>query len=226
MIGVYAFSGAGHSMAIAQWLATQYHSMVMPMTTDETVTVQTAIVVFPVYCQNLPTVVASFLKRLRATYVVLIATYGRIAHGNVLWEATRQTKATVIAAAYVPMGHTYLGEGVAFDAAQLTPILDRIAHPRAATLKKEKKSFWANILPSWRSRVGVEIMRTDACDRCGFCRQQCAMNAIEDGKINSCCIRCMHCVLNCPRQALQWRVRPMLERYLRRERQDALVLYL
>ena len=123
-----------------------------------------AVVIFPVYCQNIPAVVRDFFSKLDSKHVVLIATYGKISHGNVLWEAFKIIRGRVIAAAYVPMGHTYLDSSTQFDAQPLQPIFARIQHPRAATLTRESKHPLASFFPSWRSRCGVRIWLDESCN--------------------------------------------------------------
>ena len=88
MIRIYCFSGSGHSLAVSKELAKLLDCEIRPVD-PKTTTEDTAIVVFPVYCQNIPKPVKQFLKRMRANYVVLIATYGKISYGNALQEAQK-----------------------------------------------------------------------------------------------------------------------------------------
>ena len=88
MITVYCFSGSGHSLAVSKELSKLLDCEISPID-NKTTTADTAIVVFPVYCQNIPKPVKRFLKGLEAKYVALIATYGKISYGNVLYEAQK-----------------------------------------------------------------------------------------------------------------------------------------
>ena len=76
MITVYCFSGSGHSLAVSKELSKLLDCEIRPID-NKTTTADTAVVVFPVYCQNIPKPVKRFLKGLEAKYVALIATYGK-----------------------------------------------------------------------------------------------------------------------------------------------------
>ena len=117
MIRIYCFSGSGHSLAVAKELSQMLDCEIRP-NDNKTATEDTAAVVFPVYCQNIPKPVKRFLKGLEAKYVALIATYGKISYGNVLYEAQKLLHRLVIAGAYIPMGHTYLDGDCEFDVTQ------------------------------------------------------------------------------------------------------------
>ena len=217
MTSVYCFSGSGHSYAIAEYFARELQVPVVNIDrrlAEAHCQADLAVVIFPVYCQNIPAVVRDFFSKLDSKHVVLIATYGKISHGNVLWEAFKIIRGRVIAAAYVPMGHTYLDSSTQFDAQPLQPIFARIQHPRAATLTRESKHPLASFFPSWRSRCGVRIWLDESCNACNLCTEQCPMQAIEAGIIHGNCIRCLRCVCQCPKSALHFQLHPILKRYL------------
>lgn len=225
---VYCFSGAGHSRAVADFFAEELCCQVTELDgrTECGSGEETAVVVFPVYCQNIPGPVREFLKRLKAECVVLAVTYGGISWGNVLYEARRLLRGRVIAGVCVPTGHTFLREDAAFDAGGLLPVLERIRAPREAVIPKSHKNPFSDFFPAWRSRIGVRIIRTDACRRCGLCGERCPAGAIRNGRPGSGCFRCMRCVTACPHNALKFENSPVLDAYLRRFRKDELKLYL
>lgn len=226
MTAVYCFSGTGHSLAVARFFARRLETEVLSVH-DSFLTPETAVVIFPVYCQSLPTPVQQFLRKLDAPYTVLVAVHGKIGSGRVLHEASRQISGTVIAAASVPAGHSFLGEDASFDEEALLPLLDRIAHPTPARIPRTKKLWYASLLPGWRSRMSVRLIRSDACDGCGRCAENCPASAIHHGKPNRKCIRCLRCVTVCPRGALSFRTGVFLQKYLRRHaRETETVLYL
>ncbi len=118
---VYYFSACGHSLAVAEYCAGAQNAPLFRILPNGTARAerppdtaaadkgdQTAVVVFPVYCQAIPRPVSIFLRGLRANSVILLATYGGVSHGNVLQKAQKITPARVCAAAYLPMGHSYL----------------------------------------------------------------------------------------------------------------------
>ena len=225
MITIFYFSGSGHSLAVSKELAQMLDCEIRPVD-RETATADTAVVVFPVYCQNIPKPVKRFLKGLEAKYVVLIATYGKISYGNVLYEAQKLLHGQVVAGAYIPMGHTFLDGDYAFDSKYLLPIVQRIKEPRQVLIPKTSKNPLANIFPGLRSRIGVKIIKGNNCDSCGLCERSCPVGAIQNGQIHSQCIRCLGCVTNCPQKALQYKNSRILDLYLKSYCKEEYVLYL
>lgn len=225
MITIYCFSGSGHSLAVSKALAQMLDCEIKPVD-SKTATDDVAVVVFPVYCQNIPKPVKQFLKRMRARHTVLIATYGKISYGNVLYEAQKLLRGQVIAGAYIPMGHTFLNGDYNFDDTQLRPIVQRIKTPQQVAIPKTAKNPLANIFPGLRSRIGVKIKKEDNCTNCGLCEKTCPVGAIRNGRIHSQCIRCLHCVVNCPQKALQYKNSQILDIYLKSYCKEEYVLYL
>lgn len=223
---VYCFSGAGHSRALAEYFAGELGCTVKEIRGSESGCSGTAVVVFPVYCQNIPEPVRAFLDGLRAENVALIATYGRISFGNVLQEAQKLLQGQVIAGVCFPMGHTFLGEDCSFDPEPLRPVVERIREPRPAGIPGFSKDFIADIFPAWRSRAGVKIIRSESCTDCNICGQNCPMGAIRAGVPGSSCIRCMKCVTGCPQKALTARNSRILDRYLHSRKKDELLICL
>lgn len=226
MTSVHYFSGSGHSREIAGFFAEKLQTNAIEISGNAPVSLDTAVVVFPVYCQNIPVTVLPFLKSLKAENAVLIAVYGGIAHGNVLWEASRLICGRVIAAAYVPTGHSFMHEGTAFDFDSLIPIIGRIKKPCEAKITRTPKNPLANFFPAWRSRVGLKLVRTDACNFCNLCGESCPMDAVVNGKTNSKCIRCLRCVTVCPEYALQIKPCAILGLYLKRKKKNETVIFL
>lgn len=229
MISVYCFSGSGHSKKIADYFCTKLNceiKMISEVLTDRDLQCEIAVVVFPVYCQSIPKPVKRFLKQLTAKYLVLISTYGKISYGNVLYEAKKLSSGEVIAAAYIPMGHTFLKGNLDFDSNAVLPIFGRIEHPKTANVPRNFKNIFADFFPAWRSRLGVKIIKTSACNSCNSCGSHCSMNAIYKGNINSKCIRCLRCVSNCPQKALSFENRLPLKKYLEKHYKNEVRLYL
>lgn len=221
---VWYFSAAGHSLQVARYFAQALKAPLCEIgSTAESA--DTAVVVFPVYCQNIPEPVKAFLPRLSAKNVALIATYGKMGCGNVLWEATRLVKGRVIAGAYVPTGHTYLGQGSNTDFSALEPVLQRIQTPQPVTIPKRKKWWLADVMPNLRSRISVKLRKTEDCSECGLCSYNCPMGAMQNGNPGKNCIRCLRCAVQCPRQAISVSYHPFLRRYLRKPRQEEWIIY-
>lgn len=226
---IYCFTGTGHTKEIADYFATALNEKVIDVhlntkVIDENINV--AIVLFPVYCQDIPMPVKRLLPKIKAKYFVLIATYGKMSYGNVLFEASKMVKGTVIASAYIPTEHTYLKESFKVDFNRLAPILKRIDNPQRAYVPKSIKNPLASIFPNLRSRVAVKISKTNACTECTICSNNCPMNAIVNGVTNNQCIRCLCCVKNCPSNALKVEYNFFLKQYLKKKPRNEFVVYL
>lgn len=227
MTTLYCFSGSGHSLAVAKELSELLSCKIVEIGCDEELPKDdVAVVVFPVYCQSIPKPVKIFLKQLQAKRIALIATYGKISYGRVLYEAQRLVLGEVIAGAYIPMGHTFLDGDYAFDKEYLIPLANRIKSPQKVCIPKTRKNLLAKIFPALRSRIGVKITKADHCDQCGMCEKSCPMGAIQNGRIHSECIRCLRCVAACPKKALQYKNRWILNTYLKKYHKEEYVLYL
>lgn len=228
MTAIYCFSGSGHSLAVSKALSEMLACKITEIgfNSEELAKDHIAVVVFPVYCQNIPSPVKSFLKKLCAKYIVLIATYGKISYGNVLYEAQQIVRGEIIAGAYIPMGHTFLDADCAFDTKILLPIVDRINAPQKVYIPKTHKNPLSNIFPTLRSRIGVKLTKTDHCNNCGLCEALCPVRAMQNDRIHRGCIRCLRCVTNCPQKALQYKNSWILKKYLDSYHKEAYVLYL
>ncbi len=225
---VYCFSGTGRTMKLAEYMANQLDAEIVPISCNMDLSEKNdvSLVVFPVYCQNIPDIVADFLKSLKTEKLAVIAAYGKFSYGNVIWEAAKLSSAQFIGGAYAPIGHTFLNETVDFDFTRLLPLVQRIKNPKEASVPKSKKNPFASFLPEWRSRIGVKLTKNEKCIFCGLCEKACLMNAMKDGKPNRKCIRCLKCVTLCPNGALEYRNRKVLEIYLSQSRNEDFKIYL
>ncbi|MCH5154254.1 MAG: hypothetical protein J1F71_03485 [Clostridiales bacterium] len=185
-----------------------------------------AALVFPVHCQNIPQAVIHFLKRLTVDYLTVIAVYGKMCHGNVLYEIQRKFRHNIIAAAYVPAKHTYIDEPRFSDFDRLDPVIDKATKQGTVIIPKSYKNPFANVFKGLRSRMGVKIIKNNGCDNCGMCQYNCPRNAIVNGKTNRNCIRCLRCVASCPKKALSFKTTPAMSAYLKKKKQDELIIYI
>ena len=142
MTKIYCFSGSGHSFAVAKALSDMLDCKVAWIGFKNEIISKddTAVVVFPVYCQNIPKPVKSFLKTLFVQHIVLIATYGKISYGNVLYEAQKLVHGDIIAGAYIPIGHSFLDGDCSFDTEYLIPISERIKAAKKIHIPKTHKN--------------------------------------------------------------------------------------
>ena len=227
MNAVVFYSNTGQSQKIAEYFGEKLHYPTISIEKACGHPYENLVLVFPVHCQNIPSVVADFLKRAEITYLTVIATYGKMCYGNILYEIQTKFRRNLVAGAYIPTKHTYLAEDTPFcDWARLTPVLEKIKNPSTIQIPKSYKNPLSNLSPALRSRLGVKIYKSANCDQCGVCTQHCDFHAIEAGVVNSKCIRCLRCVTVCPNQALRFQLRFPLKLYLRKRPINKTVVYI
>lgn len=224
MNAVVYYSNTNESKHIAEYFAEQLQFTLVGIANAES-KYENAVLVFPVHCQNTPQAVAKFLSRLTAQNLTLIATYGKMCHGNVLYEIQQKYKLNIVAAAYVPTKHAYLDEPRFNNFAGLRKAVDKAQNPSAIKIPKAYKNPLANAFKGLRSRIGVKIVKNDDCDNCGLCKTSCLQGAINNGKTNRNCIRCLKCVASCPKQALTFKTTTAMSAYLKKKKQDELKIY-
>lgn len=222
---VIYYSNTNESKRVAEYLAKKLDYKLIDVTVNDDFSFTNAVLVFPVYCQNIPVVVDRFLKRLTTQTLAVIATYGKMSCGNVIYEINKKYNFNIIAAAYVPTKHAYINEERFDDFNSLDVITEKLQQPSSISIPKLRKNPLANILKGLRSRIGIKIIKKNLCDGCGLCERICSMHAVKFGKPNGKCIRCLKCVTNCPQKALQIKVTPLLAVYLKKKKRDKLIIY-
>ena len=226
MIDVYCFSGAGHSAEVAAYCAERLGGRVISIGEETKCRGERVLIVFPVYCENLPPPVAGFLRRAEAGCAALIATYGGMSYGRALYDAQQLFPGSVIAGAYIPTEHSLARDGWRFDGAPLASLLAKLSEGGTEImLPKTPKHFFSDFAPAWRSRIGAKLVRDGNCTGCNACGAACPMRAMRQGRANRDCIRCLRCVLACPQGALSVRLSPVLKHYLRRRRCNDTIVY-
>lgn len=221
---VVYFTCSGNSKLVAQEVAKRTGYELFDISEVSFSQFHTLIVVFPVHCQGAPTTVKKFLKGVNAGSYALIATYGKAAPGNALFEAAKYTRGKVTAAAYLPAVHTYNGEP---PAAEVPPdeFYEAIGKKFIKVPRRLKAPF-AGFLPSFRSRMLLKITRSADCNDCNICGNVCPSGAINCGKTNAKCTRCLKCVKNCPEGALSAKKGFIVRHYLKKPRFDKIILYI
>ena len=227
MNAVFYYSNTNQSKRIAEYISEKLSFPLIDIAFYKGEKMENSVLVFPVYCQNIPKAVKSFLSVLKTQALSLLATYGRASHGNVLWEIQKKYPHAIVAAGYVPTKHTYINEAPFEDFESLVSLIEKIkADKTPIVIKRAFKNPIADIFPDFRSRMLIKIGRTNACVECGVCTSVCEQKGIENGKPNSRCIRCMRCVEKCPKQALYFKKGWFLRMYLKHRKKNKLVLYL
>ena len=225
MNAVLYYSNSGESKRIAEYLADKTGFALIDLNAADNLQYERALLVFPVYCQNVPQAVKEFLRKIQTEYLALIATYGRASHGNVLNEIQREHRHRIIAAAYLPTKHSYVDEERFDEFDRLTPFIEKLDGCGEITIPRSRKNPFASFAPEWRSRIGVKIVKNARCSSCGTCDRVCPQNAIQYGKPNGKCIRCTKCVVSCPQGALTLKTSRPMRAYLNKRKHDEIVIY-
>lgn len=227
MNAVVFYSNTGQSKSIAKYLAEQLGYPIFDIEKIKDAYYKNLVLVFPVYCQNIPDVVKSFLKKTKIKYLTAVATYGKMCYGNVLQEIQHGYHKNIVAGAYIPTKHSYLDNDDAFgDFERLIPLVEKIKSPSKIVIPKSNKNPFANLFPTLRSRLGLKIFKNANCNNCDICAEHCVFKAIEFGVANGKCFRCLKCVKACPNNALSFKLRLPLKLYLRKKKVDKLIIYI
>lgn len=222
---VIYYSNTGESKRVAEYLAEKLNFTPIDITEIDASEFENAALVFPVHCQNVPRAVNDYIKRLSVKNLAIVATYGKMSCGNVIYEIAKKRRFNLVAAAYVPAKHSYVNEENFCDFFRLDAIIGKFESKTAVNIPKLRKNPFANLLKGARSRLGVKIIKTDLCIGCKTCEKTCPLQAIKCGKPNGKCIRCLKCVVNCPQRALKVKLRPVMARYLKKNKRNELILY-
>lgn len=223
---VVYYSNTGQSLAVGRFFAEKLCCPLIDIAQADSPHYDDLVLVFPVHSQNIPRAVKVFLKAVNVKNLTVIATYGKMCCGNVLYEIQRKYRKNIVAGAYVPTKHSYIKDDCGFtDFELLTPVVEKINTPSAIELPKLYKNPLSNLFPRLRSRLGVKLDKSDDCDGCGICTKVCPVGAIKNGVIDGKCIRCLRCVSECPKKALNYKCGIAMSFYLRKTRSDKTIVY-
>lgn len=226
MNAVVFYSNTGQSRSIAAYFAEQLGYPLVDIGIIHTYHYQNLVLVFPVYCQNIPDIVKAFLERVLVENLTIVSTYGKMCCGNVLYEIQKRYQKNIVAGAYIPTKHPYIeGDDTFCDFDKLEPIVEKIKEPSYIQFPKLYKNPLADIFPKLRSRLGLKIQRSASCNGCNLCAESCSFGAIKLGITNNKCIRCLKCVDICPRQALKVKLVTPLNLYLRKKKVNRIIIY-
>ena len=182
----------------------------------------------PVHGERLPKEALEFLSRASMSKIAILATFGRIWHGNAIEDAIKKTSLPLVGAMYLPAPHCYLPEdGFRMPLEETEAILLSFGQNGPLALPEEQDTFGRWFFPRWRARVGARVVLRENCIGCNNCERSCHFHAICAGKVDERrCIRCGACVKACPEGALALRLSPFLRRYLRNRRDEKVTIYL
>ncbi len=223
-IVVYA-SYTGECQRIARYLSEKTGYLLSSIEETPPACFENLILVFPVHCQNIPVAVKRFLSSVSIKHLAVIAAYGKMSYGNVLYEIQHRYPHTVVAGAYVPTKHSYLSEKRFEDFTKLNAIAEKMKYLQEVKIPRAFQNPLANLFPTLRSQIGVQIKRNDACRHCGICEKVCPTHTMRNGKPGRKCIRCVRCVSHCPYGALSFRCRLPMALYLRKKPCEKIIIY-
>lgn len=226
MNAVLYYSATGQSERIARYIAEKAAFETADILSLKCKEFDNAVVVFPVHCQSIPEPVKYCLNNIVVANLTLIAVYGRMCHGNVLREIQKKYAHNIVAAAYIPAKHTYLPDKEFDRFDELQPLLDKITNPAPVVIPKSFRNPLSNVFKKTRSRMGVKLYRDAKCNGCGVCEDVCPYGAINKGKPNGKCIRCLSCVARCPQNALHSKNRFFMRLYLKKKKKDDLEIFI
>lgn len=226
MNAVVYCSYTGNSAEIARYLAKRLDFALLDIQNTAETAFDSLVLVFPVHCQNIPHAVKAFLQNVSAQNLTAVATYGRMCHGNVLYEIQRGFGMRMAAGAYIPTVHPYIGDAPFAEYKRLEPLVQKILHPTEIRLPRCYKNPFANVFPRLRSRLGVRLYRTDACVSCGVCDKSCPEHAMKNGFPDQTCIRCLKCVSVCPHGALRYKLCLPMRLYLKKKPNNETEIYI
>ena len=227
MNAVVFYSNTGNSEPIAAYLAEQLSYPLIDIEKAVESSYNNLVLVFPVHCQNIPYRVRIFLQTAKIKHLSVIATYGKMCYGNVIYEIQKQYCENIVAAAYIPIRHSYIEDDDTFlKYDDLLPIVEKVQNPSTIIIPGSYKNPVANLFPNVRSRMGLKISKNTSCNNCGICTASCRLGAIKNGVTNSKCIRCLKCVKVCPNNALSAKKRLPLKLYLCKKKVNKLIVYI
>lgn len=182
--------------------------------------------VAPVHAERLADEALSFLEEADAEEMILVATYGRMNHGNAILDAQRKFRLPLVGAAYFPTRHSYVKDDF-YEApyGRLDDLGNAFGKGRYIIVPESKDTFGRGLFPKLRARFAVHISVSDGCTHCRACEKACPFGAIVDGKISHRCIRCLACVKACPSGAIDFRLSRALANYLSKPKSEEVLVY-
>lgn len=194
---------------------------------DLTKPINNIILVFPIHSEDAPNIIKEVVSKINSKRMIIIATFGRINHGNVIYRLKYKFNLPLVGASYFPTKHSYLKEDKFIPKYELLiPLLNKINSDKYIDIPNERSTLGYNIFPKLRARLGIIIIKKDKCNNCNICGDNCFNKAINKGIINKNCIRCLRCISLCPSNNLDYKMNKVLRLYLRKQGKNKPFIYL
>ena len=138
----FYFSGSGKSRRLAEYIGEKLKFPIYDIVNYAgDFSAETAVIIFPVYCQNLPEPVRDFIPKLKSEKIAFAATYGKKSFGNVIEDAVMLSSSVFIGGICLPTGHSFLKEPDCFDLDSIDVFVDKIRNQTPAEITSYKKDF-------------------------------------------------------------------------------------
>ena len=198
------------AMAEAITMDYQVYDCTCPENGQEVVFNEEDFVIFggPVYAGRIPEVAMERLRKFKGnqTPCVVVATYGNRHYDDALLELKDMAESNGF---IVKGGAALIGRHTFGQIEVDRPNEDDLAQMKEFAIKAyENTNCEVNIPgnPSYREGGKGGKFRpqtTDACVKCGLCKRNCPVGAIDDNfqVIDEACISCFRCIRNCPLKA-------------------------
>ena len=224
MDAIIYYSNTKESYNVAKFISLKNNYQLLNILKLDNYEFDNIYLIFPIHYQSIPIEIRNIIKKITAKKAVVILTYGKMSYGHVLNDVKKILNAKIVGAAYVPSKHTYIDSDTSFDLNKLDILIDKINNDKEIIIKKTKKNIFASILPIYRHKISVKIIKTDKCINCNMCNIIC--NKIENGIIiDKSCNRCLKCVNNCPYDALEYKLSSIMKRYLKKKKKNDFIIY-
>ena len=215
------YSNTNESYNIASYISSKTNYELINIFNITSFEFDNIFLIFPIHYQNIPKEIKPLIKKIIAKKAIIITTYGKISYGNVLYETKKILNAKVVGAINIPSKHTYIKDDTHFnDYKILDDLINKINDGKEIEIKKTKKNIFSSFFPILRHQLSVKIIKNDNCNNCNLCNNVCKY--IENGKIiSNKCNRCLKCVINCPNKALNFKLSPIMKKYLKIKDNDS-----
>lgn len=224
MNAIIYYSNTNESLNIAKYISNKENLPLYDIQTLKEYSFDFIYFIFPIHYQSIPKEIIPSIKKIKANRAIVIATYGKMSFGHVLYDIKKILKAKIIAGAYIPTKHTYKSNDKPFnDYHKLDSIIELKQRNEEIIFPKTKKNIFAHFIPRLRHQISVKIIKNKSCNQCNKCNLIC--KNIVKGTPNTKCIRCLKCINSCPNKALEYKLSPIMKSYLKKERVNKFIIY-
>ncbi|MFA5006555.1 MAG: 4Fe-4S binding protein [Candidatus Izemoplasmatales bacterium] len=174
----------------------------------------------PVWSESVPAAMKPWLKRFKAKRYVLNLAYGGKAYGRApAIAADLVGRDKVVAWSVTAVKHAYCEGEVPIDFSLYDPIVAKVNGGDMTPCSIPRLPFnpFAFLFPEGRAKANVKIaIDLEQCVRCGECAKRCPVRAMTDEPaIGKGCVRCGLCAKVCPVGAIEMKLSPILQSYLK-----------